>query len=295
MIDTLPSSLLTIIPLLFGSPQPATSIFPLVSRVPAFPIDIAGEGLAQSMGLLISWSDQGAASILYAWQVSWVPQPETTAGRFTDWDGGPGNRNLFFQGFELEADTGNVIKQIRVRDADTLTLHPFNSNAGVGQIQHNGQSTRPYSFLTPFQAHLVRLEPQDSVAWRMYRVRWITRPTPDYALNWITQPTSYSLPGYHHVHHSLFAYMSTAPVTVTITTDGNANVYILPSTGGLYRKVLVMFNPVKGLVDVWSAVSTAQFQVWQDDIEIFVKAWGDPGPYTKARLLGAPMVPDADI
>jgi hypothetical protein len=56
-----------------------------------------------------------------------------------------------------------------------------------------------------------------------------------------------------------------------------------------------MFAPVKGLVDIWSAVSAAAFQVWQEDIEIFVKGWGDTGAYVKARLLGAPMVPDADI
>ncbi len=298
MVDSLPLSALTVEPIFFGAGTAPTVIPAGVARVPANPIDLSGGAIVQSMALLISWSDQGVASILYAWQVSWVPQPETTSQRYTDWDGGPSGRNLFFQGFELEADTVGIIKAIKVRDADNLLLHDFIGPNGtaVNQIRHQGQSVIPYSFVSPFQAHLVRLEPQDTtVNWRMFRVRWITRPTPDSALNWIGQPTSYGLPGYHHVHHSLFAYQSTAPVTLSITTDGVTIPYVLPSTLGAYKKVLVMFQAVKGLVDAWGAVSANAFQVWVDDIEIFVKAWGDPGPYTKARLLGAPMVPDADI
>jgi hypothetical protein len=296
MIDTLPLSALTITPLLFGIPQPTTVVPVSATRIPALPIDISGEAIAQTMALLITWSDQGVASILFAWQVSWVPQPENTARRFTDWDGGPGGRNLFFQGFELEADTLNAVKGLAVRDADTLTLHPFKGpTALTSQVQHNGQQVLPYSFVAPFQAHLVRLEPQDSVLWRMFRVRWITRPTPDSALNWITQPTSYGIAGYHHVHHAMYAYASTQPLVLNITTDTVVTTYSLPSTGGAYRKVRIMFAPVKGLVDIWSAVSAAAFQVWQEDIEIFVKGWGDTGAYVKARLLGAPMVPDADI
>jgi hypothetical protein len=297
MADTLPASAITVTPLLFGVAQAPTVIPAGASRVPAVPIDVGGEALAQTFGLLFSWSDQGVQSILFAWQVSWVPQPENTAGRYTDWDGGPNGRNLFFQGFELEADTGNTVKGLRVRDADQLALHSFNGPTGLtNQVKHNGQQVLPYSFVTPFQAHLVRLEPTDAVIWRMYRVRWITRPTPDSALNWGCQPTGYEIPGYHHVHHSLFAYSSSEPVTLSIQTDTNgALTYVLPSTGGAYKKVLVMFQAIKGLVDIWAAASAAAFQVWTDDIEIFVKGWGDPGPYTKARLLGAPMTPDADI
>lgn len=289
----------TVTPVVLGVGQAGFAVvIAEANRTPGIPVELAGELLAQSMGLQFAWTDVSQpGSILFSWQASWVPQPETTGQRFTDWEGGPGNRNLFFQGFELEADTEAAAKIILVRDSDAQQTHAFQGPGGApNTVNHNGQQTVPYSFIVPFQAHLVRLEPQDTVAWRKFRIRWITRPTPDAALNWIGQPTSYELPGYHHVHHCLFAYASTQPVILTVTTDGVAVPYNLPATpGGAYRKLLVMFKAVKGLVDAWSAVSAAPLQVWQEDIEIFVKAWGDPGPYTKARLLGAPMVPDADI
>lgn len=285
-------------PVVFGAVSGFSTTLTAVGRQPGTPVDLGGELLGQSLGLRFDWTTAASANsaILYSWQVSWVPQPENTIGRFTDWEGNPDGRNLFYQGFELEADTNNVARTIFVRDADTLAAHPFNSpTGGTNTVQHNGQQRLPYSFVTPFQAHLVRLEPQDTSIWRMYGIRWITRPTPDSALNWITQSTSYGIKGYHHVHHAIFAYASTATVTLSIITDGVTSNYTLPSTAGAYKKVIIMFNPVKGLVDAWSAISTAAFQVWNDDIEIYVKGWGDPSPYKNAHLIGAEMGATVDV
>jgi hypothetical protein len=281
---------MSITPILFGTIFATTTILAGAQATrPKLPyiVGLNGQQIARSIGLQITWTDQGQSSQLFSWQPDYINQPEDITNRFTDWDDAGTSGAKFYQGFILQADTSNVLKNITVRSADDLAIKQ------VFTIQHNGQSWKPYSFNVPFIAHMVRLEP-DNVSWRMYGLKWITQPTPEIALNWITQATSHGLPGYQHVRQMLFAYNAPAPVVFTLTVDGTPIVVNLPATIG-YQKKLITFPANKGLVFQYSAVSAQGFQVWVQDIEIFVAEWGRSGSYNTVKLMGAELGATATI
>jgi hypothetical protein len=250
-------------------------------------VNLEGQQIERSMGLLLAWMDIGAQTVLFGWQPSFVSQPENIQNRFGDWDNGGALGAKFFQGFLLEADTFGQNKTIGIRNSDTGVLQQ------TFQINHNGQQEKPYSFAVPFIAHLVRDEP-DNIPWRRFNFKYIFEPTPEMVMQWITQPTSHGLAGYQHVKQALFAINAPAPIVFTINIDGVNYPYTVPPTLG-YRKVLVPFGPWKGLVFQYSAVSTQPFQIWIDDAECWVKNWGDTGPYKNVKLIGATMGPEAKI
>ncbi len=298
-LDCLPASSLTVTPVFLGTPfATSTVIAASVSRPQSPPtINLLGEQLQRSIGLLISWTDQGVNSTLFSWQPSYITEPEDISNRNTDWDNAGSDANKWWQGFQIECDTNNQVKSLTVRDADNLLTHAFtsdNSALAVNQIRANGQQVITCSFPVPFRAHLARIEP-DNTVWRLYRVLWIVEATPEAAMNWINQPTSHGLPGYQHVKQFLFPYNAPAPVTITVTIDGTATTPpALPATTG-YQKALVLMPPNKGLVFQYSATSTQPFQVWVEDFEVFVKSWGDSGPYRNIKMVGGSMSPRASI
>lgn len=252
-------------------------------------IDISGEQLKRSMGLSLAWTDKGTTTILYLWQLSYFTQPEDISNRFTDWNNCGTEGNKFIQGFEIEADTLNVAKSFFVRSSDDLSsVQSFKSATGSNTITANGQRVVACSFDTPFSSHLVRIEPQDSNVWRLWKVKWIYQSTPESAVTWATQATAFGFNGYLHMKEMLAAYVSAATITLTITAfDGlSPSVLTLPSTGGTYRKVLFPCTPNKGLLYKFSAVSTAPFQIFESDCEILIRAWGSNESYTRYRGFG---------
>lgn len=221
---------------------------------------------------------------VYLWQHSVAPQVEIIADRNDDWTdcGTPGLK--FFQGFKLDADTFGNVKNIQVRDADSGALHapqPY-------PIIHSGRQTLPYSFVTPFLAHSVRRESLDAVAWRKFGISYVWGPSPEFTYTWITQRTSHGLSGFHFIQRMLFAYASTAAVTLTVTAfDGvSPSVITLPSTGGLYQKVVIIFTFNKGLLFQYSAISTSPFQIWLSALESIIGVWGRNGAFINYPLLG---------
>jgi hypothetical protein len=109
--------------------------------------------------------------------------------------------------------------------------------------------------------------------------------------------TSFSLPGYGHIPWVSLAYISTAPVTLTITTyDGQSpQVVTLPSTGGQYQKTLFRVSANKGQLFRFSFSSPAQFQVFNDDSDIMVGAWQRTGPYADLKTFEVPVVDSAPL
>jgi len=300
-LDTLAAgSSITVTPVflgaLFGT---TTTITGGQSSRPTSPptVNLLGEQLKRSMGLSLTWTDQGTTTVLYSWQPSYLTQPEDISNRFTDWDNCGTEDSKFIQGFEIEADTLNVAKGLVVRSADSLLTTAFTSPTGTNTITANGQQVIDCSFNSPFSSHLVRIEPQDSNVWRLFRVKWIYQPTPESALTWATQATAFGFDGYLHMKEILAAFASNAAVTLTITAyDGLSPAAItLPNSGGAYQKILFPCTPNKGLLYGFSAVSSAPFQLYQADCELLVKQWGSDGQYVRYRGFGGPHGPGAVI
>jgi hypothetical protein len=273
---------------------PVTPLIPgqLMPKRTQFIEGVGGYLLAQFFGVGLSWADdftkQSLGTTLYLWQPTYLDKPEQIVDRITDWHDNGTNQNKYWQGFLLRADTGGIAKTVNVRDSDTMALHSYLPNPVV----QNGETVVAYSFSPPFYAHSVRLEPvsqvTDGVKWRLFAVDWVTQPTPENAETWQAQGTAFGLTGYNHVKMADMAYASTQPVTLTVVTyDGQSPVPItMPATGGGYQKRLFMFTPNKGLLYFFRAASSAPFQLYVDDCDVYVGNWGRSGNYTIFKSLG---------
>lgn len=103
---------------------------------------------------------------------------------------------------------------------------------------------------------------------------------------WKNQGTAFGTEGYKHIRQIIFAYKSTAPVTLTITVyDGTSPVpIVLPSTSGAYRKTL--FTPTfnKGMLFFITMESAdTEWQPYLGDSEFYVGPWERGGPYGVIR------------
>lgn len=238
------------------------------------------------LGFLISWHDdfsvQTVATEINGWEFDYIPQPVTTEDAFLDWDDAGTPAAKFFQGFILTADTFNAPKNVLVRNGDTLVA------AETFSCVHNGQQAIAYSFATPFIAHLVRIEPQEFIDWKIYAITWIFQPTPEVGTTWKTQPTTHGMTGFHHIRKLVWAYKADADVTLTITADDGTSpaAITLPSTGGASRKVEFVPTFNKGRMFTYSGVSTGNWAALLDKCEIHVGDWERNGNYSIYRNLG---------
>jgi len=287
-LDNLPAGTggLVVQPMTFGAASAApTTIASNTNRIQSV-VSVGGALLEDFLGILLTWTDASGpnSTQLFIWQPSFLAKPETIEDRFTDWYAPAQGAAAFIQGFILHADTYNDVKGLAVRDADTLTTHAF-----TPAVQLNGEQTRPYSFNTPFIAHMLRIEPTDEVPWRFFDVVWIFEATPEQAETWTSQGTSFGLKGYVHVKQLSIAYSATAPVNLIITAyDGTSPSPItLPATSGYQKTVFIpTFN--KGQLYFFSATSTAPFQLYLDDCEALVGQWGRSSAYVNLARLGGP-------
>jgi hypothetical protein len=249
---------------------------------------------------MTAWTDnfstQSAPTLLHIWQPSFIPKPESSNDRFSDWyaidDEDESQPAAWWQGFILHCDTDNAVKPIVIRDADSQTTHAFTPT-----VQHNGEQTKAYSFNAPFIAHLVRIEPTDETPWRFFDAQWVTQPTPEQAETWQTQGTAFGFNGYSHIQRIVAAYASTVPITLTITSyDGQSpSAITLPSTGGAYVKTLFVLTANKGMLYFFKAVGASPFQFYLDDWEIQVGNWGRTNNYLTYRSLGGKRGDEAHV
>ena len=242
--------------------------------------DING-GLGQyafNIGLDITWSATLGRPIFYLWEPSWVPKPELTVKRVTDWHDAEYAGAKFVQGFILKADTLGQDRTLAIQSDEGTVQQTFT-------INHNGEVEKPYSFTAPFITHLLREHPTDQEFWRMFQIRYIWEPAPELTFNWITQETTHDFRGFWHHRDGYIALISSDTVTLTITVDGTAFHYSIASQGG-YGKPYLVFQPMKGKYATYSLVSEAGFRLFQRDTAIAVKPWGDSGPYLQKMPFG---------
>lgn len=283
----------TVSPLSLGIQVAGTTGIASSTTRTQLPISVGGSLLANFLGMLLTWTDdfsqQATATILFSWQPSFIPKPEIINDRVTDWDDAGSDGAKWFQGFMLHADTFNKSLPLNVRDAESLILHPFTPSPVI----HNGESEIAYSFVNPFIAHMVRLEPNSSpvIAWRLWGVRWIAEPSPSFADVWQTQGTSFGLKGYLHIRQIAAAYASMGDAILTITTfDGQPpQPILLPSTNGVMQKVSFSLTANKGQLYFFRVAAVnpnAQLRLFLPDWEVLVGEWGRTTEYGNWAGLG---------
>ena len=209
---------------------------------------------------------------LYYWEPSYLERPEDTFLRATDWDNGDYQGLKFVQGFILEADTEGATRTIKIQgdqsDIETIS------------INHPGQVMKPYSLNQPVQKHLLRILPTDLTAhWRLFGVKWVFEPAPEFAKEWKTQGTDHDIPGYQFLKDAYIAHNSTVDITLNITIDNNVFTYIIPNSGGVYVKSYLLLAiagsglSLKGTLFTYELTSSAPFQLFRKDCEVRVHAW----------------------
>lgn len=294
---SIPNSAITATPVYLGAAANAPTVIPASPNRSFAPISIGGGALLNYLGIQLAWTDDftliSVPTQLLFWQPSLIQQVETTMDRFGDWDNSGILGNKFYQGFKIDCDTFNIAKSVKIRDADSNTLH----TPQPATIQHNGRITKAYTFATPFSAHSVRDEPQDLVPWRKFRIEYVFEPTPESGTTWETQFTAHGLSGFHHIGRIEAAYSALADVTLTITAyDGTSPAAItLPATTGVYRKLLVHPTFNKGQLFKYSAVSSQPFQIYLNDWIVWLGEWNRQSAYLAYRLLGGSFGDNAKV
>lgn len=250
-------------------------------------LEVVGGGrFARDLGVDISWgSSPVALPALFAWQPSVIGKAPSTGRRPTDYDDAGYSGAKFVQGVIIRANTGGVARQVQV-EYDGGQLGP------VLTINHNGEIEKPYPTAgspdwTPFVAHLVRLLPIDSDSWTFLGARWVYEKSPELASFWQTPVMTHEMTGFFVFRpYALIGYQSTAQVTFAVIVDGRTFTYVLPSTAGAYAKTWVPMQVMKGKSVQYSVSSAPGVRLYQQDLELGVKQWGETGPWRIVRPFG---------
>lgn len=235
--------------------------------------------IAFNIGLDLSWSSSVGIPVFYNWTATYVPKPELTALRVTDWTDCGYQGAKFMQGVILHPDSLGSTRSVKVQadGADTGI---------VLQVTATGEMEIPFGW-TPFVAHLVRLLPKDSNFWReITPARWIFEPLPEAVLVYETQELSYGWEGFGHHRDAWIGIESTADVTWTVTVDNVAFVYTIPSTAGLFVKSYHVLQPMKGKATKHRLSSSQPFRLYSPDSVVRLKPWGQDVAYTAFRPFG---------
>lgn len=162
------------------------------------------------------------------WHVEWIYDnyPELKA-LITEWnDGGfPGRK--YVRGLILKADTRNVsLSNIVVQgDAESTA-------AIIATVQHNGLTSKPYAFSTPFTAHNMRFVPAvgSNISIWDQGTQWIYDKYPELSPI-ITAWTNAGHPGAKWVQGiRLCADTANAAVSIQVQIDGGSNPVTISAT-----------------------------------------------------------------
>lgn len=236
---------------------------------------------ATDLGTTFQWPT-GSGLILYAWQPTFIEQPEPIYGRATDWnDGGyPGAK--YVQGVIVEANTSNVAKTFFIEDSDTLTLHPLLECPAT----FNGHTEIAFS-CAPFVAHMTRLISSDGVKWEIFSERPVFQPWPELCLNWQTEMVSFGMIGWGHAREMNIAHLSTADLTLVLTFDAWPTITLtIPNSAGKQAKTKVTLPPNKWKLMGLQIFSTQVFRLFKEDLQLKIGQWGRTDSYNVIRPFG---------
>jgi hypothetical protein len=221
----------------------------------------------RNIGAVITFASN-ELTVLYEWQPSFIPEPEDTIDRPTDWMDAGTIHYKFIHGCRIQADTAGVARTVQVQ-------YDGGINGPVLTVNHAGELVLPYSF-PPFKARLLRLVPTDPNEWRLWGVQWEFDIEPDPADYWVTQTTSFGFAGYGHIRDFELAYATVnAGANLLMIVDGVSNTIAaaLPSTGGNEVKSYFPAPPLKGkLFQLY--LTGNQVQLYLKDCEFRMKQWG---------------------
>jgi hypothetical protein len=242
-------------------------------------IDSGRGATATNIGLDLSWAGN---VVLHEWNPSFISRGDIAIKRVTDWYAPNEGGAAWLQGVKLDLDTYGVDKTFQVLGDDDQLIATITCN-------HNGRVIKPYEW-TPVITHLVRLLPTDADNWLLYSEPiFVAEPDAESATLWQTQPTTFGFPAFGHVARAQIPHRSTADIVMTVTIDGVPQTYTIPGgTAGEYKKTFITLKAIKGKWFEFKFTSAAGARIYQKDVVIYGKAFGDSGPYQQLAPFGGP-------
>jgi len=195
------------------------------------------------------------------------------------WTNGGSLEDKWLQGVILRADSNSQDVQVIVRSDDGNVISTLTCNHRVDQV-------KPYTW-PPYITHEMRLEPQGDI--RIIDAKWVYEPEPELTNYWVSQPTGHGLKGFQHLKDIYIAIRSTVDLLFRITIDGTNYDYNIANTAGVYRRIYLPLQAVKGKVFQYSLTplaGTTGFRVYEKDFSARVKEWGSDGEYLKLNPIG---------
>lgn len=245
-------------------------------------VDInSGRGVtATNIALDLSWTGN---VVLYEWNPSYLLRGDIAVRRVTDWAAPSKGRATWLQGVLLDLDTYNVAKAFQVLGDDDQVIATLSCT-------HDGRVIKPYTWQPPIITHLVRLLPIDTDQWLLYsEPEWIGEPDAELATTWQTQPTTFDWLAFGHVARVQIPHRSSSDITMTVTIDGVPQTYTIPGgTAGEYQKTYVTLKAIKGKWFEFKFTSEDGARIYQKDVVVYGKAFGDTGPYQQLQPFGGP-------
>ncbi len=240
-----------------------------------FTLDPFGTGVddtqkARNVSLDISWVSLTYRPRLYILGVSYIPQPDDSIGRPTDWSNLGRGSDKYVKGVMMECDTGGVDKLV-VLDADGAAQNTITVNA-------DGRQVLQFSF-PQFRGRVLRLRPNgDTTNWKLYAYSWIFDEEPLRLSRWETQLVTHGISAHQVPLYSYISLDSSADVTLTLTTlleNGNSIVknYVIPSTDGNKLQRYVPFQATKGVMFKYLFTSSAPFWLYREESSVAIQPW----------------------
>lgn len=255
-------------------------------------IDInTGQGvLSRNLGLRIAGQSNLCdlhRPLFYLWEPSFLDKTAQIQERATDWDDLGYAGAKFVQGIVIRANTYGVNKTVNI-EADGGAVQQTLT------INHNGEQEIAYplsaSGWTPFLSQLVRLRSADTVPWLLLNARWVAEPAPELASQWSTQDTTFDQDGFLSMRDGVIAYLSTAPIALTVYHDQVGLTYTLPSSSGVYIRSYFPFQAAKGKSVRFTATSDQPFRIFKRDCTFRALSWAKG--YMAVQPFGGPSRTD---
>ncbi len=241
---------------------------------------VAGRGItATNIAIDLTWSGN---VVLHEWSPSFLSRGDIAIRRITDWYAPAKGGSCWLQGVLLDMDTFGVAKSFQVLGDDDALIATI-------ECTHSGRVIKPYEWPAAI-THLARLLPIDDDQWLLYaEPSFIAEPDAESATLWQTQPTTFGWPAFGHVARAQIPHRSTSDITMTVTIDGVPTQYTIPGgTADEYQKTFITLKAIKGKWFEFKFESANGARIYQKDVVIYGKAFGDAGAYQSLTPFGGP-------
>jgi hypothetical protein len=257
----------------------ATTLVPPQVGPQVYLVDAFGSAplLAQDVSIEVVLESAAASPWIGRCGPSYVPQPESSIRRMTEWDNLGAATNKLIKGVLIEADTFGQQKTLQVvLDGGSTPAHTFT-------LQTSGRQFKHVAFPAQLDARLVRLVPSDSSVWIPYEIRWVFDQDPLELTRWETQEVDHGIPDEQTLLWAYVTLRSSADVTLEITarrTGGTtlSGSVVIPSTGGDRRKVYVTLPALKGVLFRYVFSAETAFRLFREESVVLVQPWGADAP-----------------